>query len=70
MQDYTIESGDIAALNEKDRILYWIGQKTGANSTAPFYLVELDLSDASVKRGVEVCSSNAECPWSLEYRNV
>lgn len=61
--DYTVESGGIAALDYKSRLLYWIGQKTNAGVNDPFYLIGLSLTDASVRVSV-VCAT--PCPHCVD----
>lgn len=51
MPDYLIDSGGVAALDTTGGVLYWVGQKTNASSTDPFYLIGLSLADASVTVG-------------------
>lgn len=65
--DYTIESGGEAALDSDGRILYWIGQKTGAAPSDPFYLIGLNLQTAAVVSANVLCPDDASCPWQLEY---
>lgn len=67
---FTIISGGISALNINGRILYWIGQKTGASMNDPFYIIGVDIDTAAVSSSAKLCPNDAACPWSLQYNNM
>lgn len=62
-----MEDGAISALDESSRSLYWIGQKTGEAQNGSFYLIDVNLDNASVRKAVSL-GPMAGCPWSLEYQ--
>ena len=61
----TIESGGIAALDSKGKVLYWIGDKTGNDD---FFLVGNSImTGAKVASTGDLCTNDAACPWMLEF---
>jgi hypothetical protein len=60
-----IESGGIAAYNSATKGLYWIGDKTGNDD---FFLVQNSVeAGAKVLSTGDLCATDPNCPWSLEY---
>ena len=59
------ESGGIAAYNSATKGLYWIGDKTGNDD---FFLVQNSVeAGAKVLSTGDLCATDPNCPWSLEY---
>jgi len=66
--DYLIESGGESALDYDAGVLTWIGQKAGAKPTDPFSLISTDVKTCKTVSAPTLCTSDALCPWSIEYR--
>lgn len=65
---YGIESGGISAINVAARTLYWIGMAAPYVADSPLFLIQNRLADASVVSAAQLCGADADCPWSLEFR--
>ena len=59
-----IASCGIAAYDSAARAIAWIGDKTGNDE---FALVRSSVVDASLVSAADLCATDADCPWSLEY---
>lgn len=68
--DFLIESGGESALDYDAGVLTWIGQKAGAKPTDPFSLISTDIKTCKTVNSPQLCSTDASCPWSIEYRMV
>jgi len=65
---YGIESGGIGTVDAAAQTLFWIGMAAPYVPNSPLFLVQVRLADATVVSAAQLCASDAECPWSLEYR--
>lgn len=65
---FGIESGGIGTVDASAQTLYWIGMAAPYVPNSPLFLVQVRLADATVVSAAQICASDPECPWSLEYR--
>lgn len=65
---FGIESGGIGTVDVAGDSLWWIGMQAPYVANTPLYLIQCSLKDASVKSSAQICDSDPQCPWSLQYR--
>ena len=67
VEGYLVMSGPVAALDAARRVLYWVGQRSNAGAQDPFFLIGVSLDTAAVVSSAQLCASDDQCPWSLEF---
>jgi len=65
LDDFQIISSSIATLDPVGRQVFTFLTKP-ANNTE-FYLVSVNIDTGKVTNSVLACTSDPECPWSLEF---
>ena len=64
---YAMQMGGMTAYDAKARTVFWVAQKTGAGSDAPWYLVQNAAEGGAVVTAEPICAAGGLCPWSIHY---
>lgn len=65
--EYAMQMGGMTAYDAAARTVFWIGQKTGAGSDAPWYLVQNAAVGGAVVTAEPICAAGSFCPWSIHW---
>jgi hypothetical protein len=64
---YAMQMGGITAYDWTARSVFWIAQRTGADPTAQWYLVQNAAEGGGTLSAAPLCGNGQLCPWSLHY---
>jgi hypothetical protein len=64
---YAMQMGGITAYNWAARSVFWLAQKTGADPTSQWYLVQNAAEGGRTLSAAPLCGNGQLCPWSLHY---
>jgi hypothetical protein len=64
---YAMQMGGITAYDWAAKSIFWIAQKTGADPTSQWYMVQNAVSGGRTLSAAPLCGNGQLCPWSLHY---
>lgn len=64
---YAMQMGGMTAYDPVARSVFWIAQQTGADSSAPWWLVQNSIDGGGVLSAAPICVAGGVCPWSLHH---
>ena len=64
---YAQQMGGITAYDWIAKTVFWMGQKTGADPTSQWFLVQNEAAGGRTVSAAPLCGNGQLCPWSLHY---